>query len=94
MIKRAFRKRLCCGRTVFCKNVFFKRTAVDTDSNGNTALTASIGNHPYSVTITDISRIDADLIHACVKGGKRVRYEKLSERAIEVLTEVIRSNEL
>ena len=29
-----------------------------------------------------------------VKGGKRVRYEKMSERAIEVLTEVIKQNEL
>ena len=29
-----------------------------------------------------------------VKGGKRVRYEKLSERAIEVLSEVIKQNEL
>ena len=35
-----------------------------------------------------------DTLETRVKGGKRVRYEKLSERAIDVLTEVIRSNEL
>ncbi len=35
-----------------------------------------------------------DPLETRVKGGKRVRYEKLSERALNVLTEVIQSNEL
>ena len=50
--------------TILGENLLFQRTGIDSDADGDTALTAGIGDRLDSVVRADVAGIDADFIYA------------------------------
>ena len=48
--------------TVFCNNIFFKRATIDADTDRDPTLLSSIHNSTYTLLITNVARIDTNLI--------------------------------
>ena len=48
--------------TVFCNNIFFKRATIDADTDRDPTLFSSIHNSTYTLLITNVARINTNLI--------------------------------
>ena len=64
MIQCTVYQSLCCWCAVFRKNMFFQRAAVDTHANRNILRFTSVNHLFYAAVVTDIARIDANLINS------------------------------
>ena len=62
VIQRTLAQCFCGGCAVFLQNVFFKRTAVDTDADRDVFDTTSIADRLDTVIVTDIAGVNANFI--------------------------------
>ena len=80
MVKGAFGKRLRHRCAVTGENMFFKRTGIDADTNGNPCRAAGAHHGKNMIAFPDIAGVNADFIRPCRHGGEGNTIVKMNIR--------------
>ena len=63
MAHRGFEQRLRRGFTVFFLQIFFQRSRVDTDTDGDIFVTGAVHHHADALFVTDVARVNTQAIN-------------------------------